>query len=311
MTKAKASKMNPRTKRKLDKINNRLEIYEQKTRIIDMSCSSILLNTGAVFKDNEAGKFIKRVMNTKVVDWVKNTDKLLSGEIEPNAIKLISLVLGGKRCQELHGDRIKNNLNTGISWNSGTKGQNLNTLGPLPQSVKDKISIKNSGSGNGMYGVKMSDIDKKIKSDKMKKKILLGEFTPNSNNRNTHWESTFDGKLYRSSWEALYQYFNQHAEYEKLRISYSVNNNEKIYIVDFIDHVNKLVVEVKPKELCVGSIFKAKISALNIWATNHQYSVLMITKQWLQEQKEKIDYSRFDEKTATKIKGLYETSKKN
>jgi hypothetical protein len=74
----------------------------------------------------------------------------------------------------------------------------------------------------------------------MKQKILSGEFTPNSNNRNTHWESTFNNNTYRSSWEALYQYFNQDAEYEKLRIEYNINNTAKIYIVDFVDHVNKI-----------------------------------------------------------------------
>lgn len=66
------------------------------------------------------------------------------------------------------------------------------------------------------------------------------------------FESSFDNKRYRSSWEALYQYHNQYAEYETLRIQYLLDNKNRVYIVDFIDHINKLVIELNLKNYVLG-----------------------------------------------------------
>lgn len=309
MTKAKEFKMNPRTRRKMDKINQRLKDYKQTTRLVELSSSSLVLNTGQKFCGSYANKFIKRIMNTKVVEWVKNTDLLLSGAVDESEIKRMSSAIGGKACQEKHGEKIKNNLNTGTPWNKGTKGQNIGSLGPRTDEVKRKISLKNKGSNNGRYGYKYSNQEKLKQSRTMKKLILSGRFTPQSNNRNTHWDAYYNGKKYRSSWEALYQYINHNAEYEKLRLEYTYNNISSIYIVDFIDHVNKVAVEVKPLELCVGSKFKAKIQALREWATKNSYEVLIADQYWLKNQLTEVDYGMFDEKTALKIRKLYETSK--
>ena len=168
-----------------------------------------------------------------------------------------------------------------------------------------KISKKNSGKNNGMYGRKMSAERKKYFSDKIKSKILSGEFTPKSNNRNTYWTATFDGKKYRSSWEALYQSLNPSAEHETLRIEYIFNNNKHIYIVDFIDHTAKLVTEVKPRELCNNSKFLAKMAALSEWAKINKYDVLIADHAWFKQHKI-LDYSKFDEETTRKIRKLYE-----
>lgn len=303
--------MNPRTKRKLEKINERLELFQQTTRIVKLSTTELILNTGNIFYENDAGRFIKRVMNNNVLEWVKNTDKLLSGEIQDTDIKFISCSKGGKACQALHGDKIKQNLNNGIPWNAGTKGENIGSMGPRPQSVKNKISVGNSGENNGRYGYHYSDDEKKVKSEKMKELILSGEFTPKLNNRNTHWESSLDNVMYRSSWEAWYKFINPNAEYESLRITYSFNGESKIYIVDFIDNKAKQVIEVKPKELCVGDKFNCKINALKDWANTNSYSVLIVDKLWLITHTTHLDYTRFDKKTAEKIKGLYETHKKD
>ena len=295
----------------IDKFNAKLAEYNQLVRVVEYCGKSITLSTGETLINNDKDRFCKRLINDKTTLWVSNIDNLLSGKITVKEIKSSLSKIGGTSAQKKHGAIIKKNLNTGIPWNAGTKGQNIGTLGPRPQSVKDKISKKNSGAGNGMYGIKMSAADKKKKSDAMKKKILSGEFTPKTNNRNTHWDSTFDGKPYRSSWEALYQFINQSAEYEKLRIEYELDGNTKIYIVDFIDHQNKLVVEVKPRELCVGKKFNSKITALTKWADSNNYTILLADKEWLASQNIDIDYTRFDNKTTKKIKTLYETNQKN
>ena len=103
--------MNPRTERKLEKINNRLTEFSQKTRILHLTSKSATLNTGVTLIGNDANKFVNRVMNIKVADWVKNIDRLLSGEVLESSIKAISFAVGGKECQRLHGSKLKKNLN--------------------------------------------------------------------------------------------------------------------------------------------------------------------------------------------------------
>ena len=56
-------------------------------------------------------------------------------------------------------------------------------------------------------------------SNKMKRKILDGSFTPNINNTRTTWDATFDGKKFRSSWEAaFFAIYDGKLEFEKIRI---------------------------------------------------------------------------------------------
>lgn len=73
------------------------------------------------------------------------------------------------------------------------------------------------------------------------------------------------------------------------------------------------MIEVKPRELCTGEKFNAKIYALEHWATINGYSVIIADQNYLCSQCKNvtIDYNMFDEKTRFKIKKLYETSKKN
>jgi uncharacterized FlaG/YvyC family protein len=292
----------------IDILNEILKKNGQLIRITNYSGNSITLSTGITLTNNEKHRFVKRITNSKTELWVTNIDKLLCGNVTEQEIRAMLSAIGGRAVQKKHGNAIKKNLNTGTPWNIGTKGQNIGTRDHLSQIVKNKISLKNSGPGNGMYGVKMSDADKEMRSQIMKSKILAGTFTPNSNNKNTHWDATLDGTAYRSSWEALYQYINEFAEYESLRITYELNAENHVYIVDFVDHHNKQVIEVKPRELCLGEKFTAKMYSLNEWAKNNRYTVLLVDKEWLQAQIMDIDYNRFDDKTAKKIKALYETN---
>jgi very-short-patch-repair endonuclease len=300
--------MKKTTQQMIDKLNSKLSDYNQIVRVMVYSTNSIELSTGHILTGNSKSKFCKRILSEKTTLWVENIDELISGGMDEKIIKSKLASIGGKSVQKIYGNAIKQNLNTGTSWNAGTKGQNIGTGTTRSQAVKDKISKKNSGSNNGMYGVKMSPSDKEFRSLLMREKILEGTFTPNSNNRNTHWNATLDGTKYRSSWEALYQFINEFAEYEKLRIQYELNSKNHVYIVDFVDNHNKLVIEVKPKELCSGEKFTAKIYSLREWAKNNGYDVLLVDKEWLRDQIIDIDYTRFDDKTAIKIKALYETT---
>lgn len=295
-------------KKWIELLNSRLELYNQTIRVVNFTKQELTLSNTKILVGSEFTRFKKRVMNKKTDLWLKNIDNLFSGNITEKQIKSKLSSLGGKAVQKKHGADIKQNLNTGTPWNKGLTG-----LAGHSQcdEAKRKISIKNSGSRNGMFGVKMSAEDKEKKSVYMKQLILSGKFTPNSNNRNTHWNATYNEKKYRSSWEALYHYINPLAEYETFRIEYILNTLTKVYIVDFIDKTNKQVIEVKPRELCTGDTFNSKINALSSWANDNGYDLLVADKEWFQAQQINIDYNRFDENTARKIKALYEVSKTN
>jgi hypothetical protein len=297
----------------INRLNARLEQFRQTTRIITLTREEIMLANGTTITSvTGVRKFIRRISNIKHTQWVENIDKLLSNNITEAEIKSKLCSIGGAAVQEKHGEFIRNNLNIGTPWNKGTKG-NYPYSHPRSELTRNKISKKNSGPGNGMFGTKMSNQDKVKKSKHMKQLIIDGKFTPNSNNRNTHWDASCNGSRYRSSWEALYAYLNETAEYETLRIPYALNGKEYVYIVDFIDHDKKIVVEVKPLELCTGEKFAAKMQALKEWATDNNYSVMVVDKKYLQQQCARviIDYSQFDDRTSIKIKALNETSKEN
>jgi hypothetical protein len=295
----------------IKRLNLRLTEANQQIRVLEVDKHGIQLSDGRFLTGNQAVRFKKRTMNKSTNLWVSNMDALLAGTVSEKQIRSRLASLGGVSCQCQHGARIRENLNTGIPWNAGTRGRYPHKFGPMPDSVREKIAKKNSGPGNGMYGKRMSAEDRAYRSQLMQTKILNGEFTPRSNNRRTRWDSELDGIRYRSSWEALYKYINPSAEYEKLRLIYSVDNVQKIYIVDFVDHLNQIVTEVKPRELCSGAAFCAKIQALHEWAHSKNYRVLLVDREWLLHNRIEIDYQRFNDIAAQKIKALYETDTQN
>lgn len=290
-------------------INQQLIAFQQKILVVSINKNEIKMSNGSVLSDKDIAKFKKRILNKKTNEWVKNSDNLFNGIISEREIRSSISRIGGVACQQTHGKKLKQNLNCGTPWNkvkTGLKGT------PHTAESKLKISAKNKGIYNGMYGRRMTIEQKTQQSKIMKELILAGKFTPNSNNRNTHWDSYYNGVKYRSSWEALYQFYDPDAHYEELRIPYILDNREKIYIVDFINHTTKLCVEIKPKELCSGKKFNAKMHGLRQWATAHQYTVMVVDKEWFLDQTKEIEYSKFDPKTVKKIKALLnETSKKN
>jgi hypothetical protein len=148
-----------------------------------------------------------------------------------------------------------------------------------------------------------------INSKIIRERILSGNFTPNSNNRNTHWDAYYNNKRYRSSWEALYQYFDPVAEYETLRISYFFENKEYIYIIDFINHKTKTIVEVKPKELLNDRKTQAKIDAAKKWCVEHNYQFILVDRDYFILRSIPKTFDNFDKKTENKIKKLYAQTK--
>jgi hypothetical protein len=140
---------------------------------------------------------------------------------------------------------------------------------------RDKLTKKNRA--RGIYK-KMSDV--------MRNKILTGEFTPNTNNRysNKKLYSELTGlNNYRSSWEVMFHENNPHLDYELIRIPYTYDNKERVYIVDFCDQVNKVLYEVKPREFVNQPLNQSKFEAARLWCRENDYAFKIITKEDLCE----------------------------
>lgn len=293
------------------KFNSLLNDSGQTTMAIKISTTEIVLSNGLTLtskKDIHNCK--KRIMFGDKV-WRENFDKVYSLNIierqnaEKNCKSIIRSI-GGKNCQNKHGNKIRLNLNKGDPWNKGTKG-NYPYSRLQTSKTKEKISIANKGKNNGMFGRKMSAEEKQKKSNLMKERILAGKFTPNSNNRNTHWDAYYKNKKYRSSWEALYQYHDQEAKYELLRIPYYYENQTHIYIIDFVNHNTRHAIEVKPKELLNDQKTQAKILAAKEWCKKNNYNLIIADQDYFLSLPKIENLNDFDFSTQEKIRKLYET----
>lgn len=296
----------------IEKFNKILKEHFQKLQAIKITGKEIVLSNGLNLISPQDIRLCKRrVMNGDKVwkeyfDEIYSLDKNQRDNAEKKCRSLTS-VKGGITCQKKYKEKIKLNLNNNNPWNKGMKG-NYPYSYPCSEETKQKISKSNYGDKNGMFGKKLSVGQKYMKSQKMKELILSGQFTPNSNNRNTHWDSFYKHKKYRSSWEALYQYFDNEAEYETLRITYNFDNNDYIYIIDFVNHKTKTVVEVKPIELINDKKTQAKISAAQKWCNNNKYTFILADKNYFLSLSMPTNLTEFDAKTQNKIRKLYEDS---
>lgn len=119
-------------------------------------------------------------------------------------------------------------------------------------------------------------------SKRIKEKILAGEYTPKTQNRLTHKRLSSDLtgiKKYRSNWEVKYHEANAHLQYEILRIPYTFNNTQRVYIVDFWDPINRIAIEVKPYSMTKTPQNTSKDQALALWCKNNNATHKTITEK--------------------------------
>lgn len=292
------------------KFNTILEDYNQQLRAEQITGKEIVLSNGLVLTSAKEVRLCKNRIMTGHSVWKENFDKVYSLDVTERQIaekecRAKTSSTGGVSCQRQHGDKIRRNLNTGTPWNKGMTGT-YPYAKVCTEETKKLISLANTGNRNGMFGKKMTAKEKQRRSTTMREAILTGKFTPNSNNRNTHWDSCYKGKKYRSSWEALYQYFDAEAEYETVRVPYSYNNKEHVYIIDFVNHNTKMLIEVKPKELTTDAKTQAKIEAAQKWCSNNNYRFVLVDKEYLLARSCPDSLDDFDAKTQIKIRKLYE-----
>lgn len=297
----------------LDEFNRILKDHNQCLRAEKITGKEIVLSNGVLLTSTRDVRLCKKRVMFGDKIWKENFDRVYSidNEVSVDAEKKcrsLTSVKGGIICQRKHRDQIKKNLNIsgGIPWNKGLKG-NYPYSHSHSEETKQKISAANKGEKNGMFGTQKSNEEKQSRSKLMKEKILSGKFTPNSNNRNTHWNSCYKNKKYRSSWEALYQYFDNAAEYETLRIPYVFDNKEHIYIIDFVNYKTRTLVEVKPKELIDDVKTQAKIIAAKQWCKDNDYQFILADQGYFTSRSMPENLSDFDLNTQHKIKKLYET----
>ena len=291
----------------IEEFNKRLYDSGQNIRAISITTREIIFSNGYILNDKKEILKCKRRSKSEIA--LKLFDKLYDPDenVRKNAEATFSsqrAAIGGYKCQEVHGKKIVENLKKQPPWNRGMKGNYPYSPPPLSDETKKRIGDLNRGKNNGMYGKKYSQEQRDFLSKLMKEKILSGEFTPNTNNRNTHWESFYDNKKYRSSWEALYAAYDNNAEYEELRIPYlDKSGNERIYIVDFVNHNTKEAIEVKPKRLFEKS--EEKINCLRDWCYTNGYKMILADEKFLKAlDKTNINVELFDENTLKKLKGL-------
>jgi hypothetical protein len=219
----------------------------------------------------------------------------------------------GKKCQELHYDKIKNNLNTGDPWNKGMTGLNSWSKGLTKENTPSLMRLSNNrkGAGNPMFGIQPSIEAREKQSKRLRQRILEGSFTPNTHNSRTHKMIHFNGHKYRSSWEVLFAYFHTECEYEKTRIPYTIKDKNKIYITDFTDENNKIIYEIKPECHINKPEMKYKIKGAVEWCLYNGYEYKLITEKELFDNINENVFDIFDNTTKILLKRAYETYKKN
>jgi hypothetical protein len=161
-------------------------------------------------------------------------------------------------------------------WNKGLTKHTSKTI----QRYSEQLSKNRQRENNPAWGSHISEENKLAKSKLVKQRILDGVWTPHVHNSLSRWNIEYNGKKYRSSWEALFQQLNQEMVFEQLRIMYNYCGKEYVYIVDFVDEVNKICVEIKPYER-IGDLKNIeKQKALQKYCEDNGFSCIMVSQEY-------------------------------
>jgi hypothetical protein len=116
-------------------------------------------------------------------------------------------------------------------------------------------------------------------AETLRQKILNGEYTPKNNRiRAARIPSKDLNTSYRSRWEEKFHTAHPNLKFEYTRIAYEHENKQHVYIVDFTDVDNRIIYEIKPKQLLSDSMTQSKISAALDWCTCNNYTYKIVTE---------------------------------
>lgn len=297
--------MAPPVEKTILKYNKLFKDNDIKLRIVNWLPTSIILNTDLILREIEKRKFRSRC---KSIFALNNFDQLYAIN-DSNKRDMLMNELGRINAQQ-KSKKVWNNLSQSDKDERVNHMRNIRMLCdhskvimPTPWNKNktkytDKRLLINSqnmtGEKNPMFGRSPSPEQRLKQSIALKKKIKSGEFTPCIQNSRTHWECIFDGKKYRSSWEAIYASLNPMDLYEELRIEYPYQNDIKIYIVDFINHQHKTLTEIKPQEHTLSQKNKCKFKAAKEWCNAHGYKFQVLTQEYIIEKYEDIPFEKLE-----------------
>jgi len=297
-----------------NKLNDVLEKNNQLLRVKNYSPTKSVLSNGLVIeRRNDVITLNRRILKSPYVtmfDLLYNIDSNIR-EKYYRQMKHDIAKKGGLGCQDKHGDKIRNNLNTGNPWNKDIQTGLSPWNKGLTKEDDDrllKLSCDRMGEGNPSFGVIPTKEQRYKQSVSVKKLIMNGDFTPNIHNSHTHWQVYYNNKKYRSSWEAFFHHFNQDYEYETLRIPYNIEGKDKIYIVDFVNHNTKHIVELKPMCRVNGKVERTKEECLSEWCYLNGYTYDILTEEYITDNIHRLADGVFDEETTRKLNA---TRKKN
>lgn len=241
------------------------------------------------------GRYGYEVANNMIINY-KNKRKKNKIVIDENKIEITKDIL------EIYKDKIskwstnkKQSIETRLRRYITRKNNNKEW-----HSIETKIKIANTNKKtHNSIEFKINNPyreETKVKQSlKIKEKILNNTFTPNTNNRRTSKTLLYDNIKFRSSWEICFWILNRHDNlyYEKLRIPYTYNKKEFIYIIDFIDEKNKILYEIKPKKFLDDKKFLKKYEAAIEWCNNNNYTYKIIDEDWFIENIKFLDLEKY------------------
>jgi len=127
---------NKRSQTEYDRIKNEINAIECPIKILKLTPSECQISNGRTLFGKEKQKFISlfnRYRNPDNENYSWNTESIKKAHLlfssDPNvvektanALRSLRCSLGGKRAQELHGNKIQQCMRKGGPWNKGTKG---------------------------------------------------------------------------------------------------------------------------------------------------------------------------------------------
>lgn len=300
-----------------DNYNKVLEKISSKIRLVLMDANYLQFSNGYIITDAKSVRTFKRNFRKLQINFSQQYVDLLYSNLEEDRKCGVTLrkaevsALGGRknwsknrhiltqhskiRAKENPEHLSKAGKSVKNRWQKGLTKQDDPRI--LAHSIRMKLNNPSEGG--------ISKEQRSKQSNTMKEKILSGNFTPNSNNRLTYFNIKYRGKKYRSSWEVLFHHSFPDFEYESLRISYlDETSQQHIYIVDFVDHVNKIVVEVKPLCIMNRGNNRFKELALIKWCKENHYEYVHYDEEKMGNLCKTIDLTELEENIQNKLRGL-------
>lgn len=279
------------SKSSLDWFNEMLSRFDIDFVCVSYDVNTLTLSNGVILNRSDLVKLRRRLVGMCTENSMitpKNINDLYSGDSykvtnAEKEIKQNTASLGGKRLMssengKLTIERAKKNISSFTSTHAFKKGHqpwNKNLTKENNKIVRN-MAEKRTGPDNWMFGRKMSQENKELRSQTMIKMISDGDFTPNVMNHLTRKNIEYNGKKYRSSWEVIFAFHNPDYDYETLRIPYRFDDKNRIYLVDFVNHNTRVVCEIKPHSMKQNHKNNAKRDALGLWCVENGYTMVEV-----------------------------------